>query len=42
MDETATALAIHDQLFGGTAPWPLRRGIEDALVAMADAYTLSK
>lgn len=42
MDETATALAIHDQLFGGTAPWPLRRGIEDALVAMADAYTLGK
>jgi hypothetical protein len=42
MDETATALAIHDQLFGGTAPWPLRRGIEDALVTMADAYTLGK
>ena len=42
MDETATALAVHDQLFGGTAPWPLRRGIEDALVAMADAYTLGK
>jgi hypothetical protein len=42
MDETATALAIHDQLFGGTAPWPLRRGIEDALVSMADAYTLGK
>jgi hypothetical protein len=42
MDETATALAIHDQLVGGTAPWPLRRGIEDALVAMADAYTLGK
>ncbi|OYR79366.1 TROVE domain-containing protein [Halorubrum ezzemoulense] len=42
MDETATSLAIHDQLFGGTAPWPLRRGIEDALVSMADAYTLGK
>ena len=42
MDETATALAIHDQLFGGTAPWPLRRGIEDALVSMADVYTLGK
>ncbi len=42
MDETATALAVHDQLFGGTAPWPLRRGIEDALCAMADAYTLGK
>ncbi len=42
MDETATALAIHDQLFGGTAPWPLRRGVEDALVSMADAYTLGK
>ncbi|SEP07321.1 TROVE domain-containing protein [Halorientalis persicus] len=42
MDETATALAIHDDLFGGTAPWPLRRGIEDALVDMADAYTLGK
>jgi len=42
MDETATALAIYDQLFGGTAPWPLRRGIEDALVSMADAYTLGK
>jgi len=27
MDETATALAVHDELFGGTAPWPLRRGI---------------
>ncbi|MFC6721572.1 TROVE domain-containing protein [Halobacteriaceae archaeon SHR40] len=42
MDETATALAVHDDLFGGTAPWPLRRGIEDALVEMADAYTLGK
>jgi hypothetical protein len=42
MDETATALAVHDELFGGTAPWPLRRGIEDALVEMADAYTLEK
>ena len=42
MDETATALAVHDQLVGGTAPWPLRRGIEDALVAMADVYTLGK
>ena len=42
MDETATALAVHDHLFGGTAPWPLRRGIEDALVEMADAYTLGK
>lgn len=42
MDETATALAIHDTLFGGTAPWPLRRGIEDALVGMADEYTLGK
>mgnify|MGYP000185734562 CR=1 FL=1 len=42
IDETATALAIHDDLFGGTAPWPLRRGIEDALVEMADAYTLGK
>jgi len=42
MDETATALAVHDELFGGTAPWPLRRGIEDALVGMADAYTLGK
>ena len=42
MDETATALAVHDQLVGGTAPWPLRRGIEDALVTMADAYTLGK
>ncbi len=42
MDETATALAVHDKLFGGTAPWPLRRGIEDALVEMADAYTLEK
>jgi 60 kDa SS-A/Ro ribonucleoprotein len=42
MDETATALAVHDKLFGGTAPWPLRRGIEDALVGMADAYTLEK
>ena len=42
MDETVTSLAIHDQLFGGTAPWPLRRGIEDALVSMADAYTLGK
>jgi len=42
MDETATALAIHDQLFGGTSPWPLRRGVEDALVSMADAYTLGK
>jgi hypothetical protein len=42
MDETATALAVHDRLFGGTAPWPLRRGIEDALVGMADAYTLRK
>ncbi|MFP9062023.1 TROVE domain-containing protein [Natrialbaceae archaeon A-chndr2] len=42
MDETATVLAVHDQLFGGTAPWPLRRGIEDALVEMADAYTLGK
>jgi len=42
MDETATVLAIHDQLFGGTAPWPLRRGVEDALVSMADAYTLGK
>ncbi|MDR5674028.1 TROVE domain-containing protein [Halalkaliarchaeum sp. AArc-GB] len=42
MDETATVLAIHDQLFGGTAPWPLRRGVEDALVSMTDAYTLGK
>ncbi len=42
MDETATVLAIHDQLFGGTAPWPLRRGVEDALVSMADDYTLGK
>jgi len=42
MDETATALAVHDELFGGTAPWPLRRGVEDALVGMADAYTLGK
>ena len=42
MDETATALAVHDKLFGGTAPWPLRRGIEDTLVEMADAYTLEK
>ncbi|SNR61713.1 TROVE domain-containing protein [Halorubrum vacuolatum] len=42
MDETATTLAIHDTLFGETAPWPLRRGIEDALVSMADAYTLGK
>ena len=42
MDETATALAVHDQLVGGTAPWPLRRGVEDALVAMTDAYTLDK
>jgi len=42
MDETATGLAVHDDLFGGTAPWPLRRGIEDALVGMADAYTLGK
>jgi hypothetical protein len=42
MDETATALAVHDTLFGGTAPWPLRRGIEDALVDLADAYTLAK
>ena len=42
MDETATALAVHDELFGGTAPWPLRRGIEDALVELADAYTLAK
>jgi hypothetical protein len=42
MDETATVLAVHDQLFGGTAPWPLRRGVEDALVSMADAYTLGK
>jgi 60 kDa SS-A/Ro ribonucleoprotein len=42
MDETATALAVHDDLFGGTAPWPLRRGIEDALVETADAYTLGK
>ena len=42
MDETATALAVHDDLFSGTAPWPLRRGIEDALVTMADAYTLGK
>ena len=42
MDETATSLAIHDQLFGGTASWPLRRGIEDALVSMADTYTLGK
>lgn len=42
MDETATALAVHDELFGGTAPWPLRRGVEDALVEMADAYTLGK
>jgi hypothetical protein len=42
MDETATVLAVHDDLFGGTAPWPLRRGIEDALVGMADEYTLGK
>ena len=42
LDETATALAVHDDLFGGTAPWPLRRGIEDALVEQADAYTLGK
>jgi hypothetical protein len=42
MDETATALAVHDTLFGGTAPWSLRRGIEDALLEMADAYTLGK
>jgi len=42
MDETATALAVHDDLFGGTAPWPLRRGLEDALVEMVDAYTLEK
>ncbi|WP_459193215.1 TROVE domain-containing protein [Halosimplex sp. J119] len=42
MDETATALAVHDDCFGGTAPWPLRRGIEDALVGMADEYTLGK
>jgi hypothetical protein len=42
LDETATALAVHDRLVGGTAPWPLRRGIEDALVAQADAYTLGK
>jgi 60 kDa SS-A/Ro ribonucleoprotein len=42
MDETATALAVHDDMFGGTAPWPLRRGIEDALVGMADEYTLAK
>ncbi|WP_330630520.1 TROVE domain-containing protein [Halocatena halophila] len=42
LDETATALAVHDTLFGGTAPWPLRRGIEDVLVAQADAYTLGK
>jgi hypothetical protein len=42
LDETATALAVHDDLFGGTAPWPLRRGIEDALVGMADEYLLGK
>ena len=42
MDETATVLAVHDRLFGNTAPWPLRRGVEDALVRMADAYTLGK
>ena len=42
LDETATALAIHDTLIGGTAPWPLRRGIADALVEFADAYTLGK
>jgi 60 kDa SS-A/Ro ribonucleoprotein len=42
MDETATALAVHDDLFSGTAPWSLRRGIEDALVGMADVYTLGK
>jgi hypothetical protein len=42
MDETATVIAVHDQLFGGTAPWPLRRGVEDALVSMADAYRLGK
>jgi 60 kDa SS-A/Ro ribonucleoprotein len=42
IDETATALAVHDELFGGTAPWPLRRGVEDALCEMADEYTLGK
>jgi hypothetical protein len=42
MDETATVLATHDKMFDGTAPWPLRRGIEDALVRMVDAYTLGK
>lgn len=42
MDETATVLAVHDDLFGGTAPWPLRRGVSDALVGMADEYTLTK
>lgn len=42
MDETATALAVHDELFDGTVPWPLRRGVEDALVEQANGYTLSK
>jgi hypothetical protein len=42
LDETATVLAVHDELVGGTAPWPLRRGVEDALVGMADAYLLGK
>ena len=31
MDETATVIAIHDQLFGGTAPWPLRRELRTRL-----------
>ena len=40
-DEPATALAIHDSLFGGTAPKPLKKGINDALHNF-DAYQFAK
>jgi len=30
-DEPCTVVAIHDQLFGGTIPKPLKKGINDAL-----------
>lgn len=40
-DEPATVVAIHKQVFGGTLPKPLKKGINDALHHF-DAYQFAK
>lgn len=40
-DEPATCLAIHDKVYGGTAPKPLKKAINDALHQF-DAYQIAK